>query len=141
MKPLLFGLAAAAVLGALVLSSHDALASPEAKPRPLIGSFGGGGAGVEATEGGAALTFDCANGSVEGPIAVDENGGFDAAGLFVREGPGPVRPDQQRGVPVRYAGKLEGETLTLSVRMSGSDETLGPFTLTRGRVARIRSCG
>ncbi len=96
---------------------------------------------MEATEGRAELTFDCATGSVEGPIALDENGGFDVAGRLVREGPGPVRPDQLKGVSVRYVGKLEGETLTLSVRMSGSGEAPGPFTLTRGRMARIRSCG
>ena len=141
MKTSLSVFAAAAVLVASALSSHAALASPEGKPRPLIGSFGGSGAGVEAAESGTQLTFDCATGSVEGPITLDENGGFDVAGRLVREGPGPVRPDQMKGAPARYAGKLDGETLTLSVRVSGSDETLGPFTLTRGRLARIRSCG
>jgi hypothetical protein len=141
MKTSMSGFAAAAILAASALSSHAALASPEGKPRPLIGSFGGSGAGVEAAEGSTQLTFDCATGSVEGPITLDENGGFDVAGRLVREGPGPVRPEQTKGVPARFAGKLDGETMTLSVRVSGSDDTLGPFTLTRGRLARIRSCG
>ncbi len=141
MKSLLLGSAAATVLAAWTLSSHGAFASSEGQARSLNGSFGGEGAGLEASQGGAQLSFDCATGSIAGPITLDEDGRFDMAGRFVREGPGPVRPDQQRGVPARYVGKLEGQTLTLSVRLSDPDETLGPFTLTRGRLARLRSCG
>jgi hypothetical protein len=132
----------AAFLAALTVSCPDALASREGEKRaPLTGNWGGDHAGMEASDRRTRLDFDCANGSIDGPITPDEQGGFDVPGTYVQEGPGPVRQEQLRGAPVRYQGKIDGDTLTLSVRPSGSDTTLGPFMLVKGRLARIRKCG
>ena len=134
--------AAAAILSGSVLWCAGALGAPDETPRSVTGQFGGTGAGLDTTPGAIRLTFDCATGSIDGPIALDEQGRFDVPGRLEREGPGPARPDSPKGgAAARYTGRLEGETLTLSVRPAGSDEVLGPFTLIRGRVARIRSCG
>ncbi len=134
--------AAAMILPASVLWCAGALAAPDETSRSLSGTFGGTGAGLDATEKVIRLTFDCATGSIEGPVALDAEGRFDVSGRFEREGPGPTHPDSPKGGgTARYTGRLEGETLTLSVRPAGSDQVLGPFTLTRGRVPRIHSCG
>ena len=134
--------AVAALLAALMVSCPDALALREGEKRaPLTGSWGGAHAGLEASDRGTRLDFDCANGSTDGPITPDEQGGFDVPGTYVQEGPGPVRQEQLRSAPVRYQGKVEGDTLTLFIRLSGSDTTLGPFTLVKGRLPRIHKCG
>jgi hypothetical protein len=134
--------AAATILSGSMLWCAEALAAPDEPPRSLTGKFGGNGAGLDATEAVMRLTFDCATGSIDGPIALDDQGRFDVSGRFERDGPGPARPDSPKGgEPARYTGRLEGETLTLSLRPAGSDQVLGPFTLIRGRVPHIRSCG
>jgi ketosteroid isomerase-like protein len=108
---------------------------------PLTGNWGGEGAGMQVTGRAAILDFDCARGSIDGPITPDEQGRFDVPGTYVEEGPGPVRPDQLRGRPARYHGKVEGNTMTLSVELSGTDVRIGTFTLVRDRLPRIRKCG
>jgi hypothetical protein len=143
MKTTALGLVAAAAFLAAPTPGHPSAGpSPEQKkPATLSGSWGGEGAGLQITEGGAQLFFDCAKGSIEGAITPDEDGRFEMAGRYVREGPGPARPEQTQGVGARYLGQVDGNTLTLSVRLIVSHEVLGPFTLTRNRMARVRECG
>ena len=108
---------------------------------PLTGNWGGDHVGMQATDRGASLDFDCARGSIDGTSTPDEQGRFDVPGTYVREGPGPTSPDQLRGKPARYSGKVEGKTMTLSVELSGTDVSIGTFTLVRDRLPRIRKCG
>jgi ketosteroid isomerase-like protein len=107
----------------------------------VTGDWGGEHVGLVTTGGGARLDFDCANGSIDGPIAPDGEGRFEVAGTYVREGRGPVRPDQLKGEPARYRGRIEGNTMTLSVELAGSDVAIGTYTLERDRLPRIRKCG
>ena len=126
----------------LALAVLGAAPDPEpAKRAPLKGNWGGEGAGLQITEEGAQLFFDCAKGSIEGPITPDEDGRFEVTGRYFKEGPGPTRPEQTQGVGARYLGQLEGNTLTLSIRLTLSRDVLGPFTLTRNRMPRVRECG
>ena len=117
----------------------------EGRPRtagsPVTGNWGGDHVGLVTSDRGANLDFDCASGSIEGPITPDAEGRFDVAGTYVREGPGPVRPNQLRGQPARYRGKIEGDTMTLSVDLAGTDVSIGTYTLARDRLPRIRKCG
>ena len=117
----------------------------EGRPRtagsPVTGNWGGDDVGLVTSDRGANLDFNCASGSIEGPITPDAEGRFDVAGTYVREGPGPVRPNQLRGQPARYRGKIEGDTMTLSVDLAGTDVSIGTYTLARDRLPRIRKCG
>jgi ketosteroid isomerase-like protein len=115
--------------------------SARASRSPLTGNWGGDHVGMQVTDRAAILDFDCARGSIEGPIPPDEQGRFDVPGTYVPEGPGPVRPDQLRGKAARYHGKVEGNTMTLSVELSGTDVSIGTFALVRDRLPRIRKCG
>ena len=54
---------------------------------------------MHVTDRVASLDFDCARGTIEGPITPNEQGRFDVPGTSVREGPGPTSPDQLRGKP------------------------------------------
>jgi ketosteroid isomerase-like protein len=107
----------------------------------LVGSWGGDGAGMEIAADGARLEFDCAHGTIDGPMRTDDTGSFDANGTYVREGPGPTRRDARAGAPARYRGKVEGDSLSLTVELPGADMSPGTFTLTRGRLPRVRTCG
>ena len=109
--------------------------------RLLTGSWGGDHAGAVMTDRGAKFDFDCAEGSIDGPITLDREGRFDLAGTYAREGPGPARPGREQGRPARYRGRVERDTMTLSVELSGSDVVIGTFTLVRDRLPRVRKCG
>ena len=125
-------------------SNAEILASDRSGGRaraPLTGNWGGDHVGMQATDRGASLDFDCARGSIDGTITPDEQGRFDVPGKYVQEGPGPVRPDQLRGKSARYSGKVEGKTMTLSVELSETDVSIGTFTLVRDRLPRVRKCG
>lgn len=125
-------------------SKAEILASSRSGGRaraPLMGNWGGDHVGMQVTDRAASLDFDCARGSIDGPITPDDQGRFDVSGTYVQEGPGPVRPDQLRGKPARYYGKVEGKTMTLSVELSGTDVSIGTFTLVRDRLPRVRKCG
>ena len=96
---------------------------------------------MEVTSDGVVLEFDCANGSILPLPVLDEAGAFAGDGIYVLEHGGPVRegepPDQH---PARYAGSTDGQKLTLTILITDTKETLGPFTLTLGEQPRLTKC-
>lgn len=116
-------------------------AGEQKSKRLPVGSWGGQGIRLETSDSGASIEYDCAHGSIDQPISVDETGRFDVKGLHSRERGGPVREgDQAKGEPVRYVGQTDGDTMTLTVRFVNRDETIGTLTLVRGKPGRIRRC-
>lgn len=110
--------------------------------RLKAGSWGGPHIRLDVAEDGtAAVELDCAHGTIAAEIVPDRQGAFQAEGRYVREGPGPVREGQgEEGVPARYAGKVDGARLTLTITLAGSDEEVGTFELTYGRTPRLTKC-
>jgi hypothetical protein len=118
------------------------LAVTPAAPRTVPeGSWGADGAGVTVTRDGVRLFFDCAHGSIDGAVALDADGRFDARGVYVKESPGPTRPGASDGEPVRYVGRIDGDAMTLSILRPGSDQPVGNFRLQKSRLPRVRECG
>jgi hypothetical protein len=116
-------------------------AGEQKSKRLPVGSWGGQGIRLETSESGATIEYDCAHGSIDQPISIDDAGRFDVKGLHFREHGGPIREGEQaKGEPVRYVGQTDGDTLTLTVRFVNRDETTGTFTLVRGKPGRIRRC-
>ena len=103
------------------------------------GTWGGDHMSLEVTDKGAQADFDCAHGSIDEPVALDSDGRFDAKGSYAREGPGPQGEDQ-KGRPARYAGRVRGSTMTATISLTENGETVGPFTLTRGKTPKITKC-
>jgi hypothetical protein len=104
-------------------------------------SWGGEHVRAEVGKESVNFEFDCAHGASEGPLALAEDGRFDLEGFFVAERGGPVRRDQkEKRRPARYSGRVEGETMTLSVTLTESGDDVGTFTLTRGGAARLNKC-
>lgn len=137
MRCLIFGIRAFSfVVGAL---SFAALA--DGKPaRVPAGAWGGQGIALEVTEKGATLEYDCAHGTVDEAMKLDSSGRFEVRGMHVRERPGPVREGESNGQPAVYSGKVDGDTMTLTVKLNGLDEAVGTYTLALGRHPRIHKC-
>ncbi len=89
----------------------------------------------------ARVEFDCAHGEISRSLKTDVDGPFDLPGTFTRESAGPTRSDQMPSArTVNYRGKIEGNTMTLSINFSDDNESVGSYTLTRGKHGRIRKC-
>jgi hypothetical protein len=106
-----------------------------------IGTWGGEHIALEVTETGATIDYDCAHGRITERITLDSDGNFKVKGLHVREHPGPVRiGEDTTGQAAVYTGTSDGKTLTLTVKLVGTDEIVGTYTLTHGKMGRVRKC-
>ena len=107
----------------------------------LLGIWGGPHINLEVNESGGELNYDCAHGTIKEKIVPDREGKFVVKGRHVKERPGPTREgDDQSGDAATYSGSINGETMTLTVVLPARDETVGTFTLIKGRTGRIRKC-
>ncbi len=96
---------------------------------------------MEVTPAEARLEWDCAHGSIEKPLALDEQGNFAVQGVYVRERPGPLRGGgQPPALRASYSGSVAKETMSLRVTLIESDESIGTFSLTHGEPGRLRKC-
>lgn len=109
--------------------------------RVAEGLWGGAHLRMNVSGDSASLEFDCAHGEITAPFVLNAEGRFDLPGTYTREGPGPIRIGREPSArPARYAGRVEGERMTLSVRLEGSDKPLGQYTLTRGDEGMVVKC-
>ena len=105
------------------------------------GSWGGQHIRLTVEHGSARIEYDCANGSIEGPLKIDSRGRFELRGVHMREHGGPMRSDeQQQGQAAKYTGWTDGKKMTLSVTLVDSKTEIGTYQLTRGGAARIFKC-
>jgi hypothetical protein len=121
--------------------SKEGLAVSVQTDKLPVGVWGGRHINAEVTDKGATFEFDCASGSIDQPIVLDAKGAFQLEGSFAPEHPGPVQRDQAgQSRRVRYAGKMIGEELTLTMTALDNKEDLGAFTLTHGNEGRLTKC-
>lgn len=113
----------------------------EGSDRLAAGGWGGKHVRMDVSDGGALLEFDCAKGSITGPITLDAEGRFNAKGQFAREGFGPRDEGEMlKGVPALYVGAVTGESMSLTVNLAETGEQVGTYTLTRGSSGRLWKC-
>jgi hypothetical protein len=106
-----------------------------------LGAWGGDHVGLVLTATGGTLEYDCAHGTIDEPFVTDSAGRFQLMGTHTREHGGPIGRDEKADKhPARYTGGVDGDTMTLTVTLTDSNEVLGTFTLTRGRIARVFKC-
>jgi hypothetical protein len=106
-----------------------------------IGGWGGDHAGMSVTGTEATLEFDCAHGSIDGPIPLDDQGRFDIEGLYVQEHGGPITiSDPPTAVPARYSGQVAGNKMTLVVLLTQTQEKIGAYSLTLDAAPHIVKC-
>ena len=104
------------------------------------GVWGGAHVRLNVTASGGQIEFDCAHGEINEAFKTDSDGRFDVAGTLTREG-GPIRLDHPRpSRAARYVGRVEGATMTLNVKFTGTEETTESYTLMRGSGGRLWKC-
>jgi len=136
----------AATLGSAVVLLSALLPVPwiaydDGREAMAAGRWGGSHIELEITDDGATVDYDCAHGRLTEQLRPDRDGRFSAQGTYVPERPGPAREGEgDRGAAARYEGRVEGDTMTLTVTLAEDGHTVGTFTLTRGRRGRLRKC-
>ena len=105
--------------------------------RVPAGTWGGDDAGLIVRAEGAHAHVGCTNGDVTGEIPLDSEGRFDVPGIYNVDA-FPV----DRGIrhPARLAGRTDGRTLTFTVRLTDTGQTLTSGELVLGREPRMQNC-
>ena len=103
------------------------------------GVWGGQHINIEVGEKSATIEYDCASGVINGPLVVDSNGNFKLRGTHRIERGGPIRADEKPNEhPATYTGSIKGNTMTLTLKLSSSDEET--FTLEKGKQGELFKC-
>jgi hypothetical protein len=99
--------------------------------RPIQGQWGGLDASLVLSEEIGTLAYPCGAGTIDSGWTLSRQGHLQGAGLHFFGG-GPVPATGHPPHPAQYSGHLQGNTLTLTVRLLDSPDTLGPFVMRRG---------
>ncbi|HEU5459179.1 MAG TPA: hypothetical protein VFU83_01745 [Pyrinomonadaceae bacterium] len=116
-----------------------ATARTQKMERIATGVWGGQHINMEVGENSATIEYDCASGVIDGPLVMDSNGNFKLRGKHRIERGGPVRADEPPNEqPATYTGAINGNTMTLTLKVSDSDEET--FTLEKGKQGELFKC-
>jgi hypothetical protein len=105
------------------------------------GTWGGKHIQFEVSDESVSIEYDCAHGSIAGPLTFDRQGRFSWHGTYTRERGGPIRMGEKvDNQAATYSGSLKGDTMTLTVKVDNSSIEPQTFTLTRDSVGRVWKC-
>ena len=125
----------------LLLIVASAAAKPRKTQRLQPGSWGAPHIRIDVEQGSATIDYDCANGTIDGPLTYDRKGNFTWHGTHNQEHGGPTRVDEEsNGRPAIYTGSIKGDTMKLTVMLAHSKELVETFTLKRGGAGRVFKC-
>jgi len=136
-------------LGAGVLGTAEARAEDMARvdPAPIMtavptGTWGGPHMRLDLTTTAGKVEFDCAFGTIDEPLRVDEAGSFEAHGTHALELGGATRAGDPpiKGRPAIYRGRVEGEEMRVTVTVPATGHEVGTFELRLGHVPHLEKC-
>jgi hypothetical protein len=104
------------------------------------GAWGGQDIRLEVTDNGANIQFACATATIDEPVTLNSEGGFDVKGKFKAQRPGPTRAGEDNSVAAHFVGHLKDQELTLTISNLETKETIGTFIMTLGGAARVKRC-
>jgi hypothetical protein len=116
--------------------------SRSATNRVKPGMWGGEHISLHVAEREARVEFDCAHATITQSITHGRRGRFSVAGIYVEEHGGAVRESKHAdSYPVRFDGRVDGQTMKLSVtRTTGDKEVIGTFTLVYNQEPFLVKC-
>jgi hypothetical protein len=114
--------------------------APRGATPQLQGRWGGDHIGLNVESDGAAVDFDCAAGSIDGPFLTDSSGRFALAGSWWFTPPVVSEGWQPEKHPARYSGVVNAGTMTLTITLLDENQFLGSFTLAFNQTPRIVRC-
>lgn len=121
--------------------ASTALAKPRIARRLATGAWGAPHIQIDVTADSARIEYDCAHGTITGPLTFNSRGEFRWLGFHGREHGGPIRINETRNeAPAVYTGWVKGDTMTLTVKLADTGETLGKFALRRNGRGRVFKC-
>jgi hypothetical protein len=132
--------------GIMAAASSAALKIEEVEPMnqktPVeAGVWGGAGINLAVEAESAGIEFDCAAAEISEKLYLDRKGNFKAAGVYIRQTPGPIRVDlPPKRQPAEFRGKVTDKKMTLEIVLTETDESAGRFTLERGQAGRLHKC-
>ena len=105
------------------------------------GSWGGDQINVTVDSNSATIEYSCARGTINGPLVLDSKGRFKLTGMHMQEHGGPIRNDEgSNAKPAVYTGTVSGKTMNLTVKLTGTNQTIGTFKLTQGQEGKVFRC-
>ena len=129
------------VIGFVLIVAASAASRPRKMQRMSTGPWGALHIRIDVGKNSATIDYDCANGTIEGPLTFDSKGRFTWHGTHRREGPGPIRVGHEfKGSSALYTGSIKGDTMTLTVKLTDSNEVVDTYTLKRGSFGRVFKC-
>ena len=103
------------------------------------GNWGGQHINIKVGAKSATIEYDCASGVIQGPLIIDADGNFNLRGTHRMQRGGPTRADETpNDRPATYTGSIKGNTMTLNLKLSDSDEET--FTLEKGKEGELFRC-
>lgn len=124
----------------LVPALLAACATPPPASHPIVGEWGGTHVGLSLTPTGGTLEYDCAAGTLFGPLVPRPDGTFDAQGIHTPGWGGPeIEGQVLPSYRVRYSGTVRRGVMNLQGRLENG-VALGPFVLRRGSEPIIFRC-
>jgi len=107
---------------------------------PVTGLWGGDQVRLTLDASGGRIEYACGSGTIDIAVNLDPQGSFNANGKHEEHRAGPTVADS---APVtlnaHYRGKIDGDTMSLAVRIAG-DKAVRSFTLVRGRNVKLIRC-
>ena len=92
-------------------------------------------------EASGRLDYDCAAGTIDGPLLLDAAGRYVATGTHTPGTGGPVQVEVTPPAhPATYSGSVRGDTMTLVVDVPAIGARIGPGTLRRGAEPMLMRC-
>lgn len=127
-----------ALISLILLISSSSVARQR---RVSAGLWGGVHIAIEIGATSATIEYDCAHGTIKGPLTFDSRGRFSWSGTHTREGPGPIRLGRlPKSLPAIFFGSIKGDTMTMTVKLMDTNEVVETYTLKRGSQGRVRKC-
>jgi hypothetical protein len=107
--------------------------------RVMAGIWGGMGANLTITDAkaGGNIEFDCAHGTILGPLDLAADGSFQWKGTFTIESPGPLPPGMARDV--LWTGKVAGDQMVISF-VGDNGVAQGPWMLAWNKQGSLHKC-
>lgn len=126
---------------AIVAAALTGCATPQAASQPLAGGWGGTHVGLTLDAAGGRLDYDCAAGTIVGPVMLDAAGRFRATGTHTPGTGGPVQQGQVLpAYPASYQGQVRRDRMTLSISVPSRGFVIGPYELRRGADPVLMRC-
>lgn len=109
----------------------------------ITGRWAGDRIELVLNEMGGSVEFDCARGVILEPIQPRDDGRFDVPGSYSGLTRRPERIDETsaQAQTSRYEGTVSGDEMTITLRLTDSGQTLGPYSASRNGRSQLVKCG